>query len=534
MSIYIRPSVPTIDESKVYTVNEYLDRVEKNNKQIIEYTETALNYVDEIKDSKGDKVDVDNLYQIKVDKTDLKDNRHLDEYGDFTGSWHGVTRPELSEPGIAGAVIKNTDDIVVLKSEINSLTFFPRLTGETNDYNRIMRVINATQTGGTVKIPTGSYDLGGNDVDITKSLKIEGDGMHNTIINNGGFSIESSNCEIRNLFVNCPSLDNGFQINQTSVSNILIENCKSIAKDHSFLMESYNGLVQDVKVINCISSNSIHGFISKAISIVFENCKATGHTGFAFGFISDNIPSSTQIANCINNRLENCEVSDCGTGFFSYCRDKWNVTCQPRTNNNSVNGLTISTTTNPFAVGEESVPVDYLSIYRIDFMTINNVKVFNPVQTVWAMSLRNCYRCIVDNCILPYKLEQKTTSQECLIGNVVIENSRPHTKPITLGSTGSSGTVDVSLNNVIEVLVSGNPTDKVTFTGLPKNGSDITVIVRSTGTTTFGGFETSNTHLGGVTIVSSFAFNHAQVTRWIWVTGLNKFMCVNATSDIAL
>jgi hypothetical protein len=336
------------------------------------------------------------------------------------------------------------------------------------------------------------------------------------------------------LFVNCPSLDNGFQINQAVASNILISNCKSTARDHSFLIESYNGIVQNVTIENCESESSIHGFISKAINVRFINCKAINHTGFAFGFISDNIPSSAQIANCISSKILNCEVDSCGTGFFSYCRDKWSTTCAPRVNNNSIDGLVINNTGNPLAVGEEIIPTGYLSIYRIDFMTINNVRVINPSQNVWAISLRNCYRCIVDNCILPYKLEQKTTAQECLIGNIIVENSRPHTKPITLSSTGTSGVLDTSLNSVFEIMISGNPTDTVILTGLPKNGSTVTIIVRATSSTSFAGFNSSNIKLAGNTILTNFVFNHGQISQWMWVTGLNKFVCISTSTDIDL
>lgn len=415
-------------------------------------------------------------------------------------------------------------------SEINSLTFFPKLIGETNDYNRVMRAINSISSG-IIKIPSGNYDFGGNDVRLNKSIKIIGDGYFNTIINNGGFSIECSNCGISNLFINCPNLDNAIQINQTSVSNIFISNVKAIARDHCYLIESYNGLVQDVEVINCTSSDSIHGFISKAIGTKFINCKANNHTGFAFGMISDNIPAMDKIANSKYNTLLNCECENCGTGFFSYCRDKWNSNCVPRVSNNSVDGLIISNTQNPFAIGEENVPEGYLSIYRIDFMTINNVKVVNPKQSVWAMSLRNNYRCIVDNCILPHAFEQKVSSLETLVGNVIVETGRPHTMPISISSIKP---LDTSLNTSFEILIDSVSSNKINLTQLPKNGNIVTVIIRSLGgSNTYGGFDTTNLITNGTNLPTQFPFNNGQITQWVWSVGIKKWVLVNASGNIS-
>ena len=55
----------------------------------------------------------------RVTKNDLKANRKLDEKGDFTGSWFGLTMPTLSEEGMRGTVEKIKDvDLPEIKTEL--------------------------------------------------------------------------------------------------------------------------------------------------------------------------------------------------------------------------------------------------------------------------------------------------------------------------------------------------------------------------------------------------------------------------------
>ena len=484
---------------------------------------SSIPFVVEVLKSLNSKSAIESSNEYKaLDRSLTKVEEWNNEFADKSGKLEQLYTERLN------GIDSHLADIA---NDINSLFFYPRLIGETNDYNRFLRAINATKVGGTLKVPIGNYDLGGNDIKITKSIKIIGDGYLSTNIGSGGFSIEASNCEISNLFINCPSLDNGIQVNQARVNNILISNCKTKARDHGYLIESYNGVVQDVRIINCLSIDSIHGFISKAIGTKFINCKANNHTGFAFGFISDNIPSIDKVANSQSNTILNCECDSCGTGFFSYCRDKWNSVCTPRVSNNSVDGLVISNTQNPFAVGEETTPQDYLSIYRIDFMTINNVKVINPKQSVWAMSLRNNYRCIVDNCILPCAFEQKATSQETLVGNVIIETGRPHTLPQNISTIKP---LDTSINTSFDILLDSVSTNKIKLSQLPKNGNAVTVIVRSTGSSnTYGGFDTTNIITNDASIPTQFAFNHGQILQFVWSVSIKKWVLISASADIA-
>lgn len=51
----------------------------------------------------------------KVSHTDMLD-KYKNDKGDHVGSWQGVARPEMSEPGIQGAVIRNSDNIEEMRS----------------------------------------------------------------------------------------------------------------------------------------------------------------------------------------------------------------------------------------------------------------------------------------------------------------------------------------------------------------------------------------------------------------------------------
>lgn len=70
------------------------------------------------------------------DKTDLT--------GDHKGSWQGVEDVAKADPGISGSVIKNRTDITILDNQLKDLyniKRFPRLSGETDDTNRINRCL---------------------------------------------------------------------------------------------------------------------------------------------------------------------------------------------------------------------------------------------------------------------------------------------------------------------------------------------------------------------------------------------------------
>ena len=433
----------------------------------------------------------------------------------------------------------NTQLLSQIKKDINSLLYYPRLDGETDDQNRFLRAIDGTSTGGRLLIPAGTYKL--NDyIVLTKSIEIQGEGMSSTLINNGGIKIRSSKITINDLCVNCPEKANAFQCNEGSFSNIRINRCKGISRDHGFLFESYYGTVQNVVVNDCLSEGSVHGFISKAYDVKFINCKANNHTtGFAFGMISDNIPGKDNVANAFFNMIENCRAYNCSSGVRSYCRDKWEQTCVPKCYNNVINGFIALDCKNPIFIGEESVPDDYQSISRIEYTTVTGVQDFGTKQGVYSVNLANTYRCILDNCTLIYDVRQSENVVDNVIGNIVTKNVvNPNTSTIYINSP-KSYEVNTSLNSSIELYLQGESSDSsvVKFVGTPKNGNIITVLVRNAGRDTFGGFDTTNTIVDTSQhniLKTGITFNHGQVTQWMWIRGLNKWMCIYASNLINL
>ncbi|MBN7576026.1 hypothetical protein C1H57_12435 [Clostridium sp. 2-1] len=231
---------------------------------------------------------------------------------------------------------------------INLNAKYPRLAGETSDYNRIARAIADVPLNSNLLIPNGNYDLGGNTVSINRNINIIGesrpvfDAVNNVflagaIFNNKVF-VESNNVHVKNIGVNASTVDQGFQNNTCATQDVVIEDCITNVSAHGYLIESYNGLVENTKIINCESYNSIHGFISKATNTKLINCRAYNHTSFCFGFISDNIQGASKIANSINNIAINCEAFDSGFSFICYSRDMFSDT---NTNNINMQYLTL-------------------------------------------------------------------------------------------------------------------------------------------------------------------------------------------------
>ena len=78
-------------ETEELTALEQMSRLTKKVNEVVEATNHATDGV------KGKLAIVDYV-------EDMKENRKLDEVGDFTGSWFGISSPSYSEPGQAGVV----------------------------------------------------------------------------------------------------------------------------------------------------------------------------------------------------------------------------------------------------------------------------------------------------------------------------------------------------------------------------------------------------------------------------------------------
>lgn len=85
----------------------------------------------------------------------LREVNKLD-LSNFTGSWHGIERPEYSEPGIQGQVTKNREDIEHLQNLIYDVTMYgAKGDNTTDDYEAINLALKEIEknNGGTLYFP---------------------------------------------------------------------------------------------------------------------------------------------------------------------------------------------------------------------------------------------------------------------------------------------------------------------------------------------------------------------------------------------
>lgn len=76
----------------------------------------------------------------RVTKKELKDNRKLDEKGNFTGSWFGLTKPTLSDEGMKATVEKINDiDLPKINSQISDITILDSFNFESNKTYKITK-----------------------------------------------------------------------------------------------------------------------------------------------------------------------------------------------------------------------------------------------------------------------------------------------------------------------------------------------------------------------------------------------------------
>ena len=326
---------------------------------------------------------LDELGSYVNHNTDNLKNK-TDLYGDHKGSWQGLSRPTLSEEGMR-ATVEDIIDNKIPSIEYN-IDNFPRLNNETNDYDRITRALEIIPQGSILKFNNDKYDLGYKDIEINKRITIkgvfaikEGNSLYGTFFENGGIVIKSNNVTIEKIGVNCPAMDNAFEGNLTSLQHIKIVDCVGIAKDHSYLFESYRGVVEDITIENCTSYNSEHGFILKCNNSIINNCKAYNHNGYGYGLVADNIPNAEQVANCRYNKIINSYAENCNFGISCYSTDYYSNTNENnvRCSNNNITNININNCTTGIMLGNGSeTPSDkrYNSILEFNVTDCNIIK----------------------------------------------------------------------------------------------------------------------------------------------------------------
>ncbi|MEO2748129.1 BppU family phage baseplate upper protein, partial [Enterococcus faecium] len=268
-----------------------------------------------------------NAANEKIDKFADKMNSQWDNWNKFVQDSKDVL--ENIDPNGALLTKLNETNKNLDQRGINVLALGLKNDGITDNYDKLTKIASTLSSGSKLFFPAGKYVLS-NNFPFRKQIHIEGikpkyengDLVDGTVFTGGGvyFRAGSSGSTVKNVGVINKNKPNGFDIRE-EISNITIDNCITIARDHGFLIESYTGLVKDTTVSNCQTHDGIHGFISKAQNTNFINCQANKHSSWGFGAIADNIPASDRKGEAINNKISDCRAIECGVGFSQYKRD---------------------------------------------------------------------------------------------------------------------------------------------------------------------------------------------------------------------
>lgn len=268
-----------------------------------------------------------NAANEKIDEFADKMNSQWDNWNKFVQDSKDVL--ENIDPNGALLTKLNETNKNLDQRGINVLTLGLKNDGITDNYDKLTEIASTLPSGSKLFFPAGKYVLS-NNFPFRKQIHIEGikpkyengDLVDGTVFTGGGvyFRAGSSGSTVKNVGVINKNKPNGFDIRE-EISNITIDNCITIARDHGFLIESYTGLVKDTTVSNCQTHDGIHGFISKAQNTNFINCQANKHSSWGFGAIADNIPASDRKGEAINNKISDCRAIECGVGFSQYKRD---------------------------------------------------------------------------------------------------------------------------------------------------------------------------------------------------------------------
>lgn len=266
--------------------------------------------------------------------------------------------------------------------------------GVTDDLAAINKVIADANDGDTLFFPAGNYKISNNIV-INKKINIvgakptysDGDLVRGTVIRGGGgiyFKTGSASSTVNGIgVVVATGFTNGFDIHGT-ISDIKISDCLTIAQSHGYLIESYDGLVDNTKVIDCEAHDSIHGFISKATRTTFDSCLANNISSWGFGVISDNIEGVDHIGAAIDNKITNCTAINAVAGFIQYRRNYYedNADAVPCVGNQFI-GNTANACRTSLQIGD--TPGDTSSgkytPYAVESTIINGFTESEPVGT---------------------------------------------------------------------------------------------------------------------------------------------------------
>ena len=212
--------------------------------------------------------------------------------------------------------------------------------------------------------------------DITTKAFVEKTG---TILKNVKIVFRGSGYTIENIGVQSENIDNAFEGNTGNCKDIVINNCSAKCYSHCYLFESYNGFVNNVKIIDSDAYDSTHGFISKAPNTQFINCYAVNMSQYGFAFISDNIPGASKKGNGSGGVSINCKAENCLKGICMYSRDRHSENNSNNITLSKVNLIqfTASKCTTGFVFGDGLITTPGVT--------------YNPIYDI------NCYSCLSEH-----------------------------------------------------------------------------------------------------------------------------------------
>ena len=416
--------------------------------------------------------------------------------------------------------IDNTNaQLSVIKSKQKVyISDYPRLEGEPNDYERLMRAYHDTKQTLVINQP---IDLGGNDFIIEKTIEVDGVG---SVISNTEIRVKSSYCWLHDFILNCNGKENGIRINETTVDGTVIERVKvKDARAHSFLFESYHGAVTNTIVKDCKSTGSIHGFISKANATSFIRCfHQEGKGGHSFGLISDDIDGN--MATCIYNKVIDCRAEDAGQGLYMYARRYKDDSTSAQCRDNYINGFECFNVTTPLSIGEMTSTDDVKEVYQIKRINISNV--FIKSAGKFDIELKNASKCDFANiigCKQPYVDSSETLVDIYTRSSFASAIEEPVYEDVV--KINESGNCNVTNYKIFNVQYNGTTTNKVSITGYAEYGKEITIFVRGMGgDLTFGGFDTNKFITKNLDLPTTLTYNQVLVTKWVYSRTTNKWL----------
>lgn len=443
---------------------------------------------------------------------------------------------------LVNAINENTNTINsktnILDNNLKMVTYlitdFPRISGETNDYNRFTRALSTMSNGDSLLLMNDQYDMGGNDFNITKRITIKSNAKpfyditsstgYGARLFNGGIIFKENGITIKKVGIICPDLDNGFDCSDGTYGNIVLEDCFSVARDHGYLFQSYKGDVKNISVVRCYSASSIHGFISKASNVNFIDCVAEGHTQYAFGNISDNMSVlATQMASNYDNTVQNCNAINCNYGFISYSRDKTNATSLSRVYNLKYISCSANNCTNPMKIGENSIPSGYVSIRAIDSVAINDFISYFSSGT-YSIQLVN---------VANLALGKVLVSTPILYGDIASTGISINKEPIVIKRFADVAT-EISVNCIeatfYEIQARADDSNISTKNiRINKNSSynaNIKMFIRSnSGNPTFAGFV--GDCINPTSLDKTLIFGTGRMLEWEYFDSIGKYLCVS-------